>query len=118
MDQFEFEDMLTKVNQMSQSQRQSRASRASKKLNPNIRAKKISFELTISRLFLSKIEDGVDFSIIWVRGEKTIETKVRASNNGQIVFKERFMMKTNIDHNIATDEYSSKPVSQMPCDLN
>ena len=54
----------------------------SKKVKSDVNVKKISFELTISRLFLQKIEDDVDFSIIWVRGEKTIETKVRASNKG------------------------------------
>ena len=91
------------------------SNRASRKLNPNIKVKKISFELTISRLFLSKVEDDIDFSIIWVRGEKTIETKVKTSSNGQVVFKERFMMKTNIDHNTVTDEYTSKPVSERLC---
>ena len=73
---------------------------------------KLSFELNIRRLHLESVEDGIDFTILWVRGEKKIDTRTRQSDGGQIKFSEKFMMKTNVEYNSAKDEYYAKPVSQ------
>ena len=119
----EFDDMLAKVNQLSVSGRQGRnktsvlkKSRTLNRLsiktnNRNTQTIKISLELTIRKLHLEKAEDNTDFSILWVRGEKKIDTRTRTYQYGVVTFNERFMMKTNIEYNTSTDEYSSKPVS-------
>ena len=51
--------------------------RLSIKTNRNTQTIKISLELTIRKLHLEKAEDNTDFSILWVRGEKKIDTRTR-----------------------------------------
>ena len=80
-------------------------------MDPNIQIIKVSFELNIRRLCLQNAVDDTDFTILWMRGEKKIDTKTKQAWQGQIKFSEKFMMKTNLEFNIQKNEYFSKPVS-------
>ena len=90
-----------------------RSNRLSGKLDPNVKQLKLSFELNIRRLNLQKAEDDTDFFIVWVRGEKKIDTKVRQAQQGQVKFSEKFMMTTKLEYDKEKEVFISKPVSTL-----
>ena len=73
MEPHEFEQMMSRANRSSTR----RSNRYSNKIDPNMQTIKVQFELNIRRLYLENAEDDVDFAILWMRGEKKIDTKVR-----------------------------------------
>ena len=107
MEPNDFEQALTRVNISGRR----KSTRNTVKADPNVQQVKLSFELGIRTLYLQNAKDDEDFTILWVRGEKKIDTSTRKSNRGQIKFGDKFMMKTNMEFNLETGEFFSKPVS-------
>ena len=75
MEPHEFDAMMALANRSSRRS----TNRRSNKLDPNMQVIKVQFELNIRRLYLENAKDDVDFSILWMRGEKKIDTEVRQS---------------------------------------
>ena len=57
------------------------------------------------------LEDGTEVMVLWIRGEKKIDTRVKAMTDKVAVFKERFSMKTNLEFDPDTRITKSKPTS-------
>ena len=57
------------------------------------------------------LEDGTDVMILWIRGGKKIDTKVKQMTDKTAIFKERFSMKTNLEFDPETRITKPKPTS-------
>ena len=72
-------------------------------LNPNVQLLKISFELSIRKLVLRDAPDQVKFQVLWVRGGKKIDTRTKASQDGQVKIGDKFQMKTSLEMDTTTN---------------
>lgn len=64
---------------------------------------KISFELSIRKLVLRDAPDQVKFQVLWVRGGKKIDTRTKASQDGQVKIGDKFQMKTSLEMDTTTN---------------
>ena len=76
----------------------------------NAFAVKIQFDIDIRQLFMD-LEDGTEVSVVWIRGGKKIDTKVKQITDKTAIFKERFSMKTNLEFDPETRITKPKPTS-------
>ena len=72
----------------------------------------MNFELNIKSLALKNVPDDSQLTILWVRGDKNIDTRTRYSKEGRIKFNEKFMMKTSLEFDTTREIYVAKPVSR------
>jgi hypothetical protein len=71
---------------------------------------KIQLDLDIRQLYMD-LPDNSKVMILWVRGGKTIDTKVKTITDKIAIFKERFSMKTNLEFDPNTRITKAKPTS-------
>jgi len=57
------------------------------------------------------LEDGTDVMVLWIRGGKKIDTKIKKVTDKVAIFKERFSMKTNLEFDPETRITKPKPTS-------
>lgn len=69
---------------------------------------KVQFDIDI-RHVLMEVDDGTELQVLWVRGNRKIDTKVKTVTDGKAVFKERFSMKTSIEFDPDTRKSKPKP---------
>jgi len=76
-------DALAQASQSAQrnSRRSSRRASVASNMNPNINLHKLQFELTIRKLFLQNAPDGASFMVLWIRGGKHIDTRVKTAQD-------------------------------------
>jgi hypothetical protein len=50
---------------------------------------RVEFEIAIRSATIDK-PDGTDMKILWIRGAKKIDTRVKQVKDGKVVFNEKF----------------------------
>jgi len=75
----------------------------------NKQQKKVSIDFNIKAAHIS-LEKAVDLVVIWKRGEKTIDTRVKTYIPGDtsVVFNEKFQMKTVLDYDSFRKQFVKK----------
>ena len=76
----------------------------------NAFAVKVQFDIDIRQLSMD-LEDGTEVMVLWIRGGKKIDTKVKTVTDKVAVFKERFSMKTSLEFDPDTRITKPKPTS-------
>jgi hypothetical protein len=73
-------------------------------------ALKIQLDIDIRQVRMA-LEDEAKVMVLWIRGGKKIDTKVKPVQDGVAVLKERFSMKTNLEMDPATRITKPKPTT-------
>lgn len=81
------------------------------------RVLKLNFELNIRSLALKNVPDDAQLTILWIRGDKNIDTRTRYAKDGKVKFSEKFMMKTSLEFDTELQTYVAKPVSSYLANL-
>ena len=87
----------------------SRRSTSASSHDPHTKTLKLQFQLNIRKLYTARAPDHSQFTLLWMRGGKKIDTQTRKAKDGQTKFGEKFMMKTSLEYNTQTNEYFTKP---------
>ena len=106
MDQAQFDALAQQSQSAQRSSRRSsrRSSVASSALNnPNIAIMKLQFELTIRKLFIRDSPNQIEYQVLWVRGGKKIDTRIKLSQDGQVRIGDKFQMKTSLEFDTLTN---------------
>ena len=71
--------------------------------------RKVNITLTIRAAFI-KVEQDVETQILWMRGSKKIDTRVKvlSAEKGSASFNEKFQMKTSLDYNADLQKFIGK----------
>ena len=74
------------------------------------RQKKVNIDLNIRLAHVDKVPAPIDVTVLWKRGAKTIDTKVKqlSSSVCEAVFSEKFQMKTQLDFDMIRKQFARK----------
>ena len=56
---------------------------------------------------------SVAYHLIFIKGSKDIDTKVKSLQDKKATFNEKFEMKTGIDFDLNLNKFIAKPVSDL-----
>ena len=72
--------------------------------------KKVNIDLNIRLAHVEKVPAPVDVIVLWKRGAKTIDTKVKqlSPSVSEAVFSEKFQMKTQLDFDMIRKQFARK----------
>lgn len=74
------------------------------------RQKKVNIDLNIRLAHVDKVPAPIDVTVLWKRGAKTIDTKVKQLSPSvcEAVFSEKFQMKTQLDFDMIRKQFARK----------
>ena len=75
--------------------------------------RRVEFQISIRSAYIN-IPDETELQILWIRGAKKIDTRIKTIKNGKVSFNEKFQMKTALDFDSNTGTYLPKPVILKP----
>jgi hypothetical protein len=74
------------------------------------RQKKVNIDLNIRLAHVVNVPAPIDVTVLWKRGAKTIDTKVKqlSPSVNEAVFSEKFQMKTQLDFDMIRKQFARK----------